>query len=218
MNEHDPQSSAPAGFSQRSITMLPKDGSMAIAIAHEVTERESFNITIAYDKAQSGRRAMGLLDGIVAQCGGRFAIRHEVWRFDVLELPEIHKMASASVVKADLIVLAADGEHDLPPWVKGWLKTWSEASNPGYGALAAMLRGRPESIRGRSPARCFLETLAHATGKQFFAREAGAPSRMEGLSVDKTREPDHRPPAGPHATKGQDPAEPGYGSFLPPRT
>ena len=152
------------------------------------TDNPAFNVVIAYDKAESASRAMRLVDGLVAEFGNDFMVHRDLWRFDILALPGVREETSTSAAQANLVVVAADGDTDLPVPVKTWLERWSAESIPGTAALAAVLRTSPSPAQGQSPAHRFLQATARQAGQEFFAHDFAAPSVAPGLSFEQIQQ------------------------------
>jgi hypothetical protein len=149
----------------------------------EVEPRPTFNVVIAYDTAESARRALRLVEGIDAEFVETFAVRRNLWRFDIIDLPAARDEVSATSARADLIVVAT-GMSDLPAPVKAWLEHWSAEAIPGTTALVALLRTPSRMAPGPSPAHRFLESLARRAGQDFFATESIVAPATVGLDFE----------------------------------
>jgi hypothetical protein len=132
-----------------------------------------FHVVIAYDRADSARHAMSLVDGLAARFGGTFRIRRDLWRFDILDLPAMQGEAATSAARANLLIIAADGDEDLPAPAKRWVRDWTAATVPGNAALAAALQTRAPHAQEPSTTLRFLREMAHQAGQEFFAGEFG---------------------------------------------
>ena len=82
----------------------------------------TFNVVVAYDGPRTARRAMDLVDGMTRDMGAEVSIHRNLWRFDVLSFPSERQTAVNDAVRADLVVVAANGDEELPAPVKVWLE------------------------------------------------------------------------------------------------
>ena len=156
-------------------------------------ENPHFNVVIAYDQAESASRAMRLVDGLVAEFGNDFIVHRDLWRFDILALPAVREETSASAAHADLVVIAAAADAELPVPVKNWLERWSAESFPGTTALAAVLQARPSLDPDASSVHCYLQALAREAGHEFFTRRFAAPSAAPGWSFEQIQKHANQP-------------------------
>jgi hypothetical protein len=133
-------------------------------------ERDSrLNVAITYDAPGFARRAIRLVDGLASNFADLFQVSREVWRFDILELPEVHDQIRKLRNRADLVIVAT-GLPELPAAVKSFLEGWSLERAPDSAALVALLQ-TPASIPKPSSAYSFMQELAQASGLTFLSTE-----------------------------------------------
>lgn len=160
--------------------------------------RRSFRILIAYDTPINALEAMRLADGMVGQLGEEFEIHRDLWRFDILTLPEIRDDAVRETLDADLVVIAADAERSLPVPVKDWLTAWAARCVPGDGILVALLNVRLAMPAQAGELRFFLRSYADQTGIELFCREfIKSPGEVKGAAANfkqRVRQPSAIPP------------------------
>jgi hypothetical protein len=126
------------------------------------------NVVIAYGSARAALHAMRLLDRVVQKFRGEFWVHRNLWRFDVLALPEAFASALEEITRADLVVVAAEADADLPAAANAWLHAWGRSSSANGAALVALLESSLSASRDDCPARSFLSALARATKMEFF--------------------------------------------------
>ena len=134
-------------------------------------ERRGFRILIAYDTPVNAMEAMRLADGMVGQLGEGFAIHRDLWRFDILTLPEIRDDAVRETLDADLVVVAADAERSLPAPVMEWLAAWAARGVPSGAILVTLLNVLRAMPVQAAELRCFLRGFADEAGLELFTRE-----------------------------------------------
>jgi hypothetical protein len=153
-------------------------------IAADATPR-IFNVVIAYDDLAAGQRGMEAFVHLRRDVPGVWDFHCDLWRFDLLHLPGVSDAATLAGMHAQMVIISARADIDLPPPVKTWLHQSLAAKPPGSAAVVALLLLGRES-RDASPARTTLEGAAKRRGLRFFAQEFAAsggtaPRQIEAL-------------------------------------
>jgi len=73
-----------------------------------------FKIVIAYDGLTAAQRASGLRARLAAHFGPEFGIEDAAWNFALLAHPRLSEEAARQAVEADMIVIAANDDSELP--------------------------------------------------------------------------------------------------------
>lgn len=81
-------------------------------------------VVIAYEDFTTGQQAKQTLDRMAGHLGSGWHCVKQMWKFDVLELPKLRELAVDDAVLADIIVVAAQPAHELPPGVRSWIEMW----------------------------------------------------------------------------------------------
>lgn len=76
---------------------------------------------IVYGSAASGRRAMAVMQRLVAEFGETVHLIPTLCRFDLLAVPGLRDHAIADAASADLLIVATDRADELPGPVQQWL-------------------------------------------------------------------------------------------------
>ena len=84
----------------------------------------AFSVVIAYEDHETGQHARNVCDLLVETLGRECKFTSQMWRFDVLRIPECRETAAKGAAKADLIVISSHGVGDLPGEVKAWIELW----------------------------------------------------------------------------------------------
>ena len=147
--------------------------------------KPAFDVVVIYDDPSAARRAMKFFTELVREFGDEFEFHCELWRFDWLDLPKIRAAAVLESCVADLLIVAAQCDADLPAPVKDWLNRCIAEKTPGSAGLVAML----ESHRSWNDMQCrtrqFLQSAAIRGGLDFFLHEVDLPEiRPELTSKD----------------------------------
>src|SRR5262245_65262142 len=85
----------------------------------------TFNVVIAYEDFETGKNAKKTYDFLVEHLGHECVFSNQMWKFDVLTLPKLKEMAISDAREADIIIISAHGNNDLPPQVKAWIEGWA---------------------------------------------------------------------------------------------
>jgi hypothetical protein len=149
--------------------------------------KPDFNVVIAYDTAPAAYQAMHLVDGLAQQLASKLNLRRNLWRLDILDLPATREAARADASNANLIVVAAYSDTDLPAAVKAWLGGWSARCIAGATALVALLLSQNAPTKRHSAPYRFLRATARKARQTFFAQEYRAPFSNPDITAEEVR-------------------------------
>ncbi len=134
----------------------------------ESAERPTLKIVSAYEDFAANLRARELLDRLALGLKGEFKISHDSWKFELLGHPQLREYAAADAAGAALIIVSADGEVDLPAFVKDWVSSCIQPKRSVPAALVALL-SREEDVHSTPPPACTdLRQLAEHAQLDFF--------------------------------------------------
>jgi hypothetical protein len=139
-----------------------------------------FHVVLVYQDFDSGTRAKEFFDRLVHDHEGRFRFLCHLWKFDLLQAPELKDQAMLEAVDADMLVIAALGKPELPRAVRDWIERWLRRTTLS-GALVALLAG---AETGKGPVYSYLSQLAAKGRMMFFAREVPSPKAELSLPVE----------------------------------
>src|SRR5260370_36565068 len=97
-----------------------------------------FNVVIMYEDFGSGKRAKKGLDYVAEELGNDLEFRHSMWRFDILQDPEINGLAGPPLPPAELLIIFLPrGGRVLPknPPLNCWRGGQKEKHQSGLGWL-----------------------------------------------------------------------------------
>jgi len=109
-------------------------------------------------------------------------VSSQVWKFEVLSVPELREMAAKDAAMADLIIVSSHGRGEWPAHVQAWVEMW-QGDKRGPVALLALLNGSPELAERARVAQAYLEEVARrrrmefSTWPQAWPEQAGSPER-----------------------------------------
>lgn len=124
-----------------------------------------FNVVIVYEDFETGKNAKRTYDYLASNLGDDCEFSNQMWKFDVLSLPKLARIAAQDAVEADIILVATHGGQ-LPRQVKEWLEAWASNGTKAL-ALVALCDGEPAAAH---LAITTLRDAARRAGTQFFAQ------------------------------------------------
>jgi len=133
---------------------------------HEADAPADFNVVIAYEDFETGKHAKKTYDFLVEHLGDECRFNNQMWKFDVLAVPKLLEMAAKDAAHADIVIVSAHGNSDLPPEVKAWMDAW--ITKPSRAIALVGLFGAQEYLN--NPARGFLAGVARRAGIEFFSQ------------------------------------------------
>jgi hypothetical protein len=144
-----------------------------------VQKDRTFSLVIAYEDAETGQHARNVCDYLIERLAPECRFVSQMWRFDVLRIPECRELATKGAAAADVIMISSHGTGDLPGDVKAWIELWLRDKGDLLALVA--LFDRPPCQAGQDwPIQDYLAGVAERGQITFFA------------------EPDTWPGKGPH--------------------
>lgn len=117
-----------------------------------------------FEMAIHGKHAHDIFAREVA--GGDGHTDLAMWRFNLLQLPEMAALATHHAARADVVIVAPRNLNQLPPAVKEWLERWPPDRSAEGGALVILFH--PES-----------PTTSDACGEALLLWRAAERARMD---------------------------------------
>ncbi len=147
-------------------------------------------MVIAYEDFKAAEKAKEVYDFLVANFTHEWRVSSQMWKFAVLDNPELRKMAAKDAATASLIIVSARGDQELPADVKAWIEAWLGCQDEGV-ALIALFDSPPGAAGHVQADQAYLENVARRGRMEFFAwpsLEAPAASADEGNPPDHSRD------------------------------
>jgi len=150
--------------------------------------KPTFKVVMAYDSRSAGTRAMNVFSGLVREFGDEFEFHCGLWRFDVLGLPKTREEAVRAGIAADLFIVAARCDTDLPSPVQFWLDQCVAEKGPRSAGLVALLESRQTFGDFQCQTRQHLQRIADRAGLDFFCHEARSQRASPVLSSETLKD------------------------------
>jgi len=130
--------------------------------------RPVVRIVIAYEQFVAAVYAKQMVDRLTAEFRGEFEVCSDVWKFELIGYSSLVSQATDAVTDADVVIIAADGDLDLPAPVKTWIKFWASQQGDHRRTLVALLVHDPEPLNEPLRLQLILQQVAAEGGKEFF--------------------------------------------------
>src|ERR1041385_2762721 len=150
----------------------------------------SFNVIIAYEDFETGKRAKCIYDSLVENLGRDCQFTNQMWKFEVLGIPKLREMAARDAMMADIVLVSYHGMH-LPSEFKAWVELWvTEPKHPI--ALVALLDSPETNDPRMAETRAYLADVARRGQMEFFIQPSDSPqsanedffAQPRNLSID----------------------------------
>jgi hypothetical protein len=144
------------------------------------SEREGipvFSVVIVYEDFRTGKQAKRACDFLEENLSHEWRVTSQMWKFEVLSIPELREIAAKDAAMANLIIVSSRGDDELPADVKDWIEMW-RGYEDGAVALVALFDHPPERAEHAHATHAYLESVAKGGRMEFFAwPEVGATRR-----------------------------------------
>jgi streptogramin lyase len=129
-------------------------------------------IVIASEDANGAVRAREVSEHLARELSPGAEVSSEVWRFNFLRHEDVRNVAAASITDADIVVVSARDDGELPPHVKIWIEDWLPVPRERPTALLALVDRHPGTPPTLPSVSSYLLRIARRTGMNFYL-EAG---------------------------------------------
>ena len=140
------------------------------------------NIVIGYERSRAGHHAMQWCARLIQNESRNFQFNTSLWKFDVLALPNLRQQAKEDLAEADILVIAAGPDVDLPHQVKLWIAYWASAKRPAARALVGVLESADPPAEEESPVHSYLQRTVREANIDFVWHTVSAPGTRWELS------------------------------------
>jgi hypothetical protein len=150
-----------------------------------------FKILIAYETFSSGVRAREMSERLAARLQSEFEMSSDIWKFELLNHPQLREQAATEAAEADMVIMAARRAADLPAHIRDWIESWLPQRKEGSAAALVALLDEPEEEESRAetpPLGAYLRRVAEEGHMDFFCQVGGGREQ----DFDDTVETIHR--------------------------
>jgi hypothetical protein len=140
----------------------------------------TFNVVIAYEDFETGKQAKRTFDVLAEQLKNDCRFTNQMWKFDVLNIPNLREMAAKDAAMADIVIISCRAKEELAPEVKSWIELWLAEQSQTI-ALVALLDSSPGFPMEAPKLRRYLSEVAVRGGMEFFAQPNDVPGTVRPL-------------------------------------
>ena len=151
------------------------------------THTGTSEVIIVYDSVRAGKRAKELCDCLGQRLAPGYELNPSVWSLSALELPLVARVAAREAERAALLIVAVNGDKNLPQAVKNCLHRGARGIHTAGGALVAQLHGILKVNEELCQACGCLRQIARHAGVGFFSEVVELPED----ELDRSREAIH---------------------------
>jgi hypothetical protein len=127
-----------------------------------------FSVVIAYEDFETAAHARKTYDYLVRNLEGGHEFAHQMWKFDVLQVPKMREIAARDAAAADLIIISCRGSADLPEHVKTWNELW--LAQKGQPSGLVLLFDAPRDPYKAADVSKYLASIARRGGIEYFSQ------------------------------------------------
>ena len=124
-------------------------------------------IVTFYEDFEDAVRAGKKFDAIARAFSAGLPVRATSWSFSLLGKPELNTIILDDVSHADVLVVASDGNHELPGRMASWVEICLHALPEADPVIVALHDERSEGNGGAAPMCSSLESIAHRMDATF---------------------------------------------------
>ena len=143
----------------------------------------AFRVVIVYEDIRTARQAKQAYEFLVANLTHEWRFTRQTWKFELLRLPELRRLAAEDAVQADVIIVSCRGDGELPADVRAWIEMWLDYKGDNV-ALITLLDRPPGQAGHAQVTQDYLERVAQRARVEFFTWPQ-ALSKQESLVPDR---------------------------------
>jgi len=143
----------------------------------------TFRVVIVYEDFRTAAQAKRAYDFLAANLTHEWQLTSQMWKFELLRIPELRDMAAEDAAMANLIIVSCHGDQELPADVTDWVEMWQGDKGEPV-ALVALFDRPPEQAQHARTTQAYLERVAKRGRMEFFTWPEGLPE-LEILVPDR---------------------------------
>ena len=132
----------------------------------------AFRVVIVYEDFRAAGQAKRAYDFLAASLTHEWQVACQMWKFDLLRIPELREQAAVDAVLADLILIACHGDEGLPAEVRAWIEMWL-CHKSDAATLVALMDCPPGQEGHAQSVQAYLERVARQAHMEFFTWPQG---------------------------------------------
>jgi hypothetical protein len=130
----------------------------------------NFKVVVAFDDSATSSPALKTCEYVIQQLGNDIQVRRKIVDFKQETTPQSRAAAARDAAKADMVIVAAREDEQLPLPMQEWMDEWAANRSADEGALVAILN-RSTRANTKSSVRDRLASVAKQAHMDFFSSE-----------------------------------------------
>jgi hypothetical protein len=141
------------------------------------------NIVVVFADTLLAKKSAQIYNELIEQFAPDCVFNASWWKFDRLLQRELFEAASHDAAEADIVIVAAHADEDLPEPVKGWMDMALCKAAKQDRLLIALLGAGTGWRSADSAANQYLRTAAQEAGMEYLHRWVALPPQMSNGSL-----------------------------------
>jgi len=147
------------------------------AITHQLqrefmTRNQTFKIVVAGEDFVAVMRGQVLARRLAAELNPQFEVSTDAWKFEDLSNHKVSEAAARGIAEADIIIIAASADDELPANVKSWIENSLPQKRKGVSALVAACDCETGTPHDSCALSACLQRIAYEREMDFFMQSA----------------------------------------------
>jgi hypothetical protein len=143
----------------------------------------TFRVVIVYEDFRTARQAQQACDFLAANLTHEWQVTSQMWKFDLLRIPELRELAAEDALLANLIIVSCNGDGELPADVRTWIEMWLGHDADAV-ALVALLDCPPGQAERAQVTQGYLKRVAQRAHMEFIAWPQALP-KVQNVVVER---------------------------------
>jgi hypothetical protein len=127
----------------------------------------TFRVVTVYEDFRTARQAKQAYNFLATNLTHEWQVTSQMWKFDLLRIPELRELAAEDAALADLIIVSCHGDGELSADVRTWIEMWLGYKADAV-ALVALLDCPPGQAERAQATQAYLERVAQRAHMDFF--------------------------------------------------
>jgi hypothetical protein len=132
--------------------------------------KATWSVVMVYEDNEAREAALAFCDRLVERFWKQFGFDTSWWSFEMLQEADGARTAARHSAEADLIVVAARPEGEMPAHIQSWIESWLDHRCDREGALVGLLGQGPAQSGAAAGRDLYLRQVAHRGGLDYLTK------------------------------------------------
>jgi hypothetical protein len=163
---------------------MERTHSIPVLMGSHLEAPPEIKLLIAWDDFANGRRAICFVEQLQKDFGGMFTFTLSFLKFEDLMRPQTAAEMEGKAGEADMVIIAAYGDADLPVVVKDWMQNLGAGKGDSDSPLVVLLSSDERGSMNDRPVQWRLGEAAGRSGRNVLGNAMAWPAKRAGLPVE----------------------------------